>query len=176
LGNICVLLAGRIAEELFMSQMTTGASNDFERATTMARRMVTQWGMSKNMGTMVYSEDEGEVFLGRSISSQRQVSETTMREVDAEIRRIIDDQYTRARKLLEDNRDKVEVMTKALLDWESIDEKQINAIMEGRPPEPPQESPPTPPADLDNDEEDDEDEKSDEKKNSNIGDEEVKAA
>ena len=153
LDNICILMAGRIAEELFMSQMTTGASNDFERATAMARRMVTQWGMSKNMGTMVYGEEEGEVFLGRSIASHRQVSETTMREVDAEIRRIIDAEYTRARQLLEGNRDKVEMMTKALLEWETIDELQIDAIMAGREPEPPQEPPSAPPAVGDDEEE-----------------------
>ena len=144
LDTICVLLAGRIAEELFMSQMTTGASNDFERATTMARRMVTQWGMSKTMGTMVYGEEEGEVFLGRSVTTHKQVSETTMQKVDAEIRGIIDAQYTRARELLETNRDKAEAMTKALLEWETLDEHQINDIMEGKPPRPPED--PAPPS------------------------------
>ena len=83
LDNICVLLAGRVAEELFMEHMTTGASNDFERATNMARRMVTQWGMSKSMGTMVYGEEEGEIFLGRSVTTHKQISEATMRKVDA---------------------------------------------------------------------------------------------
>ena len=144
LDTICVLLAGRIAEELFMSQMTTGASNDFERATTMARRMVTQWGMSKTMGTMVYGEEEGEVFLGRSVTTHKQVSEATMQKVDAEIRGIIDAQYTRARELLETNRDKAEAMTKALLEWETLDEHQINDIMEGKPPRPPED--PAPPS------------------------------
>ncbi len=108
LNTIAVLFGGRIAEEIFMDQMTTGASNDFERATDIARRMVTQWGMSDALGTMVYGENEGEVFLGRSITTHKNVSEETMRQVDAEIRRIIDEQYALARKLIEENRDKVE--------------------------------------------------------------------
>jgi cell division protease FtsH len=137
LQNISVLFGGRIAEEIFMGQMTTGASNDFERATEMARRMVTQWGMSDKLGPMVYGENEGEVFLGRSITTHKNVSETTMQKVDAEIRRIIDDQYTLARRLIEDNRDKVEAMARALLEWETLDSDQINDIMEGRPPRPP---------------------------------------
>src|SRR5712675_348444 len=137
LSTIAVLFGGRIAEELFMGQMTTGASNDFERATALARRMVTQWGMSDLMGTMVYGENEGEVFLGRSITTHKNVSEVTMQKVDAEIRKIIDDQYALAKKLILDNRDKVEAMTKALLEWETIDADQINDIMDGRPPRPP---------------------------------------
>ena len=120
-----------------MHQMTTGASNDFQRATELARRMVTQWGMSENLGPMVYGEEEGEVFLGRAITTHKNVSEATMQKVDQEIRRIIDEQYARARKIIEDNRDKIEAMTKALLEWETIDADQINDIMEGRPPRPP---------------------------------------
>ena len=147
LNNIAVLFGGRIAEELFMNQMTTGASNDFKRATEMARRMVTEWGMSDALGPMVYGENEGEVFLGRSVTNHQIVSEATMQQVDQEIRRIIDQQYALARKLLEDNRDKVEVMTKTLLEWETIDAEQINDIMAGRPPRPPKPSPPpAPPA------------------------------
>ncbi len=137
LQNISVLFGGRIAEEVFMKQMTTGASNDFERATEMARRMVTQWGMSDHLGPMVYGENEGEVFLGRSITTHKNVSEATMQQVDAEIRRIINDQYGLARKLIEDNREKVEIMAKSLMEWETIDAEQINDIMEGRPPRPP---------------------------------------
>jgi cell division protease FtsH len=140
LNMIAVLFGGRIAEELFMNQMTTGASNDFERATEIARRMVTQWGMSDELGTMVYGENEGEIFLGRSIQTHKNVSEATMQKVDAEIRRIIDQQYRLARKLLEDNRDKVEAMTKALLEWETLDADQIGDIMEGKPPRPPKPS------------------------------------
>jgi len=137
LSTITVLFGGRIAEEVFMGQMTTGASNDFERATTLARSMVTQWGMSDAMGPMVYGENEGEVFLGRSITTHKNVSEVTMQKVDAEIRKIIDEQYGLAKKLILDNRDKVEAMAKALLELETIDSEQIQDIMDGRPPRPP---------------------------------------
>ncbi|WP_412479341.1 ATP-dependent zinc metalloprotease FtsH [Azonexus sp. IMCC34839] len=139
MSRIAVLFGGRIAEELFMNQMTTGASNDFERATSMARDMVTRYGMS-DLGVMVYGENEGEVFLGRSVTQHKNVSEATMQKVDSEIRRIIDQQYALARKLLEENRDKVEAMTKALLDWETIDAEQIDDIMAGKPPRPPKPS------------------------------------
>jgi cell division protease FtsH len=142
LDTIAVLFGGRIAEEIFMHQMTTGASNDFERATAMARSMVTQWGMSDALGTMVYGENEGEVFLGRSVTTHKNISEATMQQVDAEIRRIIDQQYALARGLIEANRDKIEAMTKALLEWETIDADQINDIMAGNPPRPPK--PPAP--------------------------------
>jgi cell division protease FtsH len=144
LNTIAVLFGGRIAEEIFMNQMTTGASNDFERATDIARRMVTQWGMSDALGTMVYGENEGEVFLGRSITTHKNVSEATMQQVDAEIRRIIDQQYGLARRLIEENRDKVEAMTHALLEWETLDADQINDIMAGKPPREPKRT--TPPA------------------------------
>ena len=137
LSTIAVLFGGRIAEELFMGQMTTGASNDFERATALARSMVTQWGMSDEMGPMVYGENEGEVFLGRSITTHKNVSEVTMQKVDAEIRKIIDQQFALAKKLIVDNRDKVEAMAKALLELETIDAEQIQDIMDGRPPRPP---------------------------------------
>lgn len=146
LDNICVLLAGRAAEELFMDQMTTGASNDFERATSMARRMVTQWGMSASMGTMVYGEEEGEVFLGRSVTTHKQMSEATMREVDGEIRKIINAQYEKARGLLEGSRDKVETMAQALLELETIDEGQIDEIMAGKKPTPPPDDAAPPPS------------------------------
>jgi len=137
LNMISVLFGGRIAEELFMNQMTTGASNDFERATEIARNMVTRYGMSDELGPMVYGENEGEVFLGRSVTTQKNVSESTMQKVDEEIRKIIDQQYAVARKLLEDNRDKVEAMAKALLEMETIDAEQIDDIMAGRAPRPP---------------------------------------
>jgi len=140
LNMIAVLFGGRIAEELFMNQMTTGASNDFERATEIARRMVTQWGMSDELGPMVYGENEGEVFLGRSITTHKNVSEATLQKVDAEIRRIIDQQYRLARGLLEGNRDKVEAMAKALLEYETLDADQIGDIMSGKPPRPPKPS------------------------------------
>ena len=137
MDRIAVLFGGRVAEELFMHQMTTGASNDFERATSMARDMVTRYGMS-DLGPMVYGENEGEVFLGRSVTTHKALSEATMQKVDAEIRRIIDEQYALAKRLLDENRDKVEAMTQALLEWETIDAEQINDIMAGKSPRPPQ--------------------------------------
>src|SRR5512144_387056 len=137
LNAIAVLFGGRISEEIFMNQMTTGAANDFERATEIARRMVTQWGMSDALGPMVYGENEGEVFLGRSITTHKNVSESTLQKVDAEIRRIIDEQYKLARRLIEENRDKVETMARALLEWETLDSDQLNDIMAGKPPRAP---------------------------------------
>jgi cell division protease FtsH len=151
LDTLAVLFGGRIAEEIFMNQMTTGASNDFERATDMARKMVTQWGMSDALGPMVYGENDGEVFLGRSVTTHKNVSEATMQKVDEEIRRIIDQQYALARGLIEANRDKIEAMTKALLEWETLDSDQLNDIMAGnqpRPPKPAYVAPPTPPKDA----------------------------
>jgi cell division protease FtsH len=139
LEEISILFGGRIAEEIFMHQMSTGASNDFERATKLARSMVTKYGMSDALGIMVYAGDEQDSFFG-SMSSKT-VSEATQQKVDAEIRRILDEQYGIARKLLEDNRDKVEAMTAALMEYETIDADQINDIMAGiavRPPKPTQ--------------------------------------
>jgi cell division protease FtsH len=133
------LFGGRIAEEIFMHQMSTGASNDFERATKLARDMVTRYGMSDALGTMVYAGSEQDSFFGNM--SSKTVSEATQQKVDAEIRRILDEQYGLARKLLEDNRDKVEAMTAALMEYETIDADQINDIMAGiavRPPKPTQ--------------------------------------
>jgi len=146
LSTITVLFGGRIAEEIFMNQMTTGASNDFERATDMARKMVTQWGMSDALGTMVYGENEGEVFLGRSVTTHKNISEASMQKVDAEIRRILDEQYALARKLIEENRDKIEAMAGALLEWETIDADQIDDIMAGKPPRAPKPAPVQPAA------------------------------
>ena len=140
MSRIAVLFGGRIAEELFMNQMTTGASNDFERATQMARDMVTRYGMSDALGPMVYGENEGEVFLGRSVTTHKNMSEATMEKVDREIRRIIDEQYALARRMLEEHRDKVEAMAAALLELETIDADQINDIMQGKPPRPPKQT------------------------------------
>ena len=137
LSTISVLFGGRIAEEVFMNQMTTGASNDFERATQLARDMVMRYGMSDELGPMVYAENEGEVFLGRSITKQVNMSEATMQKVDREVRRIIDEQYGVARRLIEDNKDKMHAMARALLEWETIDGEQIDDIMGGKPPRPP---------------------------------------
>lgn len=137
LNQIAILFGGRIAEEVFMHHATTGASNDFERATSLARDMVTRYGMSENLGPMVYAEKEGEVFLGKSVTKSQQISEAMMQKVDQEIRRIIDQQYALAQKIITDNRDKMEAMAHALLEWETIDSDQIDDIMAGRPPRPP---------------------------------------
>jgi cell division protease FtsH len=141
LEEISILFGGRIAEEIFMHQMSTGASNDFERATKMARDMVTRYGMSDALGTMVYASNDQDSFFGNV--SSKTVSEATQQKVDAEIRRILDEQYAVARKLLEDNRDKVETMTGALLEWETIDADQINDIMAGLPPRAPKPAQPS---------------------------------
>jgi cell division protease FtsH len=132
LGQIAMLFGGRIAEDLFVKNVSTGASNDFERATAIARDMVTRYGMSDLLGPMVYAENEGEVFLGRSVTQTRSMSEETMRKVDLEIRRIIDEQYALATKILTDHADKVEAMTAALMEFETIDADQIADIMAGR--------------------------------------------
>jgi len=139
-----MLFGGRIAEEVFMNQMTTGASNDFERATQIARDMVMRYGMTDSLGPMVYAENEGEVFLGRSVTQTKNISEETMRKVDAEVRKIIDEQYHVARRLIEEHSDKMHTLAKALLEWETIDGDQVEDIMQGRPPRPPRES--TPPS------------------------------
>ncbi|QCB45672.1 ATP-dependent zinc metalloprotease FtsH [Hydrogenophaga sp. PAMC20947] len=137
LSQISMLFGGRIAEEVFMHQMTTGASNDFERATSIARDMVTRYGMTDALGPMVYAENEGEVFLGRSVTKTTTMSEQTMQKVDSEVRRIIDVQYKQARELIEGNSDKMHAMAKALLEWETIDSDQLDDIMDGKPPRPP---------------------------------------
>ena len=120
-----------------MKQMTTGASNDFERATQIARDMVMKFGMTEALGPMVYAEDEGEIFLGRSITRTTNVSSSTLLKIENEIRRIIDEQYGLARRLIEENREKVEGLARALLELETIDAEQIDDIMAGRPPRPP---------------------------------------
>jgi cell division protease FtsH len=141
LSTIAVLMGGRIAEEVFMSQMTTGASNDFERATDIAKNMVMRWGMSDAMGPRVYGDNQQEVFLGRDVTTHQNLSDSTAEQVDTEIRRIVDEQYNRARKIIEEYRDKIETMTQALLEWETLDSDQINEIMEGKKPSPPKSTP-----------------------------------
>ena len=132
LTEISVLFGGRIAEDLFVKNISTGASNDFERATKIARDMVTRYGMSDLLGPMVYADNEGEVFLGRSVTQTRTMSETTMQTVDLEIRRIIDEQYAVSTKILKDHAEQVEAMTAALMEYETIDADQIADIMAGR--------------------------------------------
>ena len=147
LNEISILFGGRIAEDLFVKKISTGASNDYERATKIARDMVTRYGMSDLMGPMVYAENEGEVFLGRSVTKTTSISENTQQKVDGEIRRILDEQYAVSQKILETSRDKIEAMTEALMKWETIDREQIQDIMAGKDPRPPKDwTPRTPPS------------------------------
>ena len=139
-SQICSLFGGRIAEELTLGPdgITTGASNDIERATKMARAMVTKWGLSDKLGPLMYDEENEEVFLGKSAgSAHSQVSDETAKQIDAEVRDIIDGCYKTAKKILEENRDKLDAMTEALLEYETIDAAQIEDIMSGRKPQPP---------------------------------------
>ncbi len=140
LSQICSLYGGRIAEEMTLGSegVTTGASNDIQRATDMARNMVTKWGLSEKLGPLTYAEDDGEVFLGRSTSSNSKAhSGETAKVIDEEIKRIIDECYKKAKTILEENRDKLELMKDALLEYETIDADQITDIMAGRKPRPP---------------------------------------
>jgi len=140
LSQICSLYGGRIAEEMTLGAdgVTTGASNDIQRATEMARNMVTKWGLSPELGPLLYSEDEGEVFLGRSAASQtKNFSSDTAKSIDIEVRKIIDTCYSKAKDILETNRDKLEMMMEALMEYETIDADQIDDIMNGIKPRPP---------------------------------------
>ncbi len=136
---IATLFGGRIAEELIFGAdaVTTGASNDIERATDLARNMVTKWGLSDRLGPLSYSEEEGEVFLGRSVTQHKQVSDDTAHVIDQEVRRVIENNYQRARHILETNIDKLHAMAEALVKYETIDDGQIKDIMAGRPPRTP---------------------------------------
>ena len=138
-SRISSLYGGRIAEELIFGpqSVTTGASNDIQHATEMARNMVTKWGLSDHLGPMVYSEDEGEVFLGHSVTQRKQISDTTAKLIDEEVRRIIDCSYQRAEKILKEQLDKLHSMADALITYETIDAHQIDDIMEGKEPRPP---------------------------------------
>jgi len=138
-SQISSLFGGRLAEELIFGadKVTTGASNDIERATEIARSMVTKWGLSEKLGPLTYSEDEGEVFLGRSVTEHKNVSDQTAHAIDEEIRAIIDDNYQRAKQILIDNEKQLHLMAEALIKYETIDEGQIRDIMEGREPRPP---------------------------------------
>ena len=118
--------------------MTTGASNDIERATELARNMVTKWGLSDKLGPLTYTEETGEVFLGRSVTQHKQVSDGTAHAIDEEVRRVIEINYTRAKEILDSNLDKLHAMAAALVKYETIDESQLKDIMEGRPPKPPE--------------------------------------
>ena len=140
LSQICSLYGGRIAEEITLGKegVTTGASNDIQRATEMARNMVTKWGLSEELGPLLYSEDEGEVFLGRSAASQaKSFSSDTAIAIDVEVRKIIDECYGRATKILEEHRDQLDLMKDALMEYETIDADMIDDIMKGEKPRPP---------------------------------------
>ena len=138
-SQICSLFGGRIAEELIFGKehVTTGASNDIERATQLARNMVTKWGLSEKLGPLTYSEEEGEIFLGHSITQHKAISDETAHLIDEEIREIIERNYQRAEKLLKKNIKKLHMMAEALLKYETIDADQIDAIMAGKEPRPP---------------------------------------
>jgi len=138
-SQISSLFGGRIAEELIFGghSVTTGASNDIQRATDIARNMVTKWGLSDRMGPLAYGEDEGEVFLGRSVTQHKALSDDTAHAIDEEVRAFIDRNYDRARQILEDHTDKLHAMADALMKFETIDSDQIRDIMEGRDPRPP---------------------------------------
>ena len=145
-SSISSLFGGRIAEEMILgaSGVTTGASNDIERATEIARNMVTKWGLSERLGPLTYSEDDGEVFLGRSVTQHKQVSDDTAHAIDVEVRKIVDANYAQAKKLLEENVDLLHAMAKALVKYETIGDTQIKDIMEGREPQPPEDWDDTP--------------------------------
>ncbi len=138
-SQISSMMGGRIAEELIFGRnaVTTGASNDIQRATEIARNMVTRWGLSDRLGPLSYSEEEGEVFLGHSVTQHKQVSDETARAIDEELRAIVDRNYERARKILQDNVDKLHLMAEALIKYETLDNDQINDIMNGKQPHPP---------------------------------------
>jgi cell division protease FtsH len=129
-----------LAEELVFGadQVTTGASNDIERATDLARNMVTKWGLSEKLGPLMYTEEEGEVFLGRSVTRHKHVSDETAHIIDEEIRAVIDRNFDRAKQILQDNFDKLHLMADALIKYETIDASQISDIMAGREPKPPE--------------------------------------
>lgn len=139
-SKISSLFGGRITEELVFGKdkVTTGAQNDIERATNIARNMVTRWGLSERLGPLAYSEEEGEVFLGRSVTKHKMVSEETAHLIDEEIRSIIDRNYERSERLLRENMEKVHLMAEALIKYETIDHLQIDDIMDGKVPRPPQ--------------------------------------
>ncbi|MGE0486142.1 MAG: ATP-dependent zinc metalloprotease FtsH [Gammaproteobacteria bacterium] len=139
-SQISSLFGGRIAEEIIFGPdaVTTGASNDIERVTDIARNMVTRWGLSKKLGPMTYSDDEGEVFLGHSVTQHKQVSDETAHLIDEEVRDIVNRNYNRARSILEDNLEKLHMMADALVRYETLDTEQIDDIMQGRNPRPPQ--------------------------------------
>jgi cell division protease FtsH len=138
-SQICSLFGGRIAEELIFGadKVTTGASNDIQRSTELARNMVTKWGLSEKLGPLTYSDEQEEVFLGHSVAQHKAVSDETAHDIDQEIRSIVDTAYARAEGILKDNLDKLHMMAGALIKYETINSEQIDDIMSGKPPRPP---------------------------------------
>jgi cell division protease FtsH len=147
LNQVAILMGGRLAEELTFGQKTTGAGNDIEVATNLARSMVCEWGMSEKMGPLAFGKKEGEVFLGREMTTQQHYSEQTAKDIDAEVRRIVTEQYDRAKKVLLENEAMLNKIADALLEYETIDASDIDVLMAGgsisRPPPP---KPPSAPA------------------------------
>ena len=139
-SQLSSLFGGRVAEEIIFGteNVTTGASNDIERATSIARNMVTKWGLTEKLGPLTYSEDEDEVFLGRSVTQHKHVSDETARQIDIEVREIITGAHGRSKQLLENNLEKLHLMADALMRYETIDSSQIDQIMEGHEPDPPE--------------------------------------
>ena len=146
LNQIAILMGGRVAEEITFGQKTTGAGNDIEQATNMARAMVCEWGMSERMGPLAFGKKEGEVFLGRDMASTQTYSEQTAREIDSEVRRIVNEQYERAKKILLERREALDKIAEALLEYETLDLADVDVLLSGgainRPP-PPKSQPPS---------------------------------
>ena len=140
IGQITSLFGGRVAEEIIFGKdaVTTGASNDIERATDIARNMVTKWGLSDKLGPLAYSEDEGEVFLGRSVTQTKQMSDVTAKTIDEEVRKIIDQAYSVATDILKKHNKRLHNMADALMKYETIEESQISDIMNDKEPSPPE--------------------------------------
>jgi cell division protease FtsH len=148
--QIAIMMGGRLGEELVLKQMTTGASNDFERATKLARNMVTMWGMSESMGPMVYGDRDEEIFLGREVTRHQNISEDTARSIDTEVRRLIDTNYARAKKILTVHMDQLHYLAEALIEYETLEDDEIDQVMAGKklhrevpPPEKPRTPPPS---------------------------------
>jgi cell division protease FtsH len=139
-SQLAGLFGGRVAEEMIFGgdHVTTGASNDIEKATEIARNMVTKWGLSDRLGPLTYSENDSQPFMGRGVSQSREISDTTATAIDEEVKRIIDDSYQRAQKILQDKKDRLHLMAEALVKYETIDNTQIQDIMNGNPAQPPE--------------------------------------
>lgn len=130
-NQIAILMGGRLAEELVLKQQTTGASNDIERATDLARRMVCSWGMS-SLGPLAYGDNQQEMFLGRELQTQRSVSESVAQKIDAEVRSIVERNYTRAQNIMKKNIDKLHLLSEALLEFETLDKEQVDNLFSGK--------------------------------------------